>query len=288
MNNFTISRTGTYLTVQDFGRFNYQHLGISPSGAMDHRILLALNTIITNSENQFLEFAYVGPSLKITEGAIKACVGGECKIFVQKQNNTQIEHKPYTSINLFEGDELTIHNTIDSVYGYIAIENGLGLQPCLNSYSTDTKAQIGSIPRPLQIGDNFSIENKVSSWDLTFNNDIIIEKQCNFKVYPGPQMNFFSDETIQQFVSTPYIITTQSDRMGLRLKGEPLISHNTHDILSEGILPGSIQIPSNGQPIVLLRDIPCTGGYPKIALLASEDISKISQLPPGSKVTFDL
>ena len=86
MNSFTISRTGTYLTVQDFGRFNYQHLGISPSGAMDHRILSALNTIITKSENQFLEFAYVGPSLKITEGAIKACVGGECKIFVQKQN----------------------------------------------------------------------------------------------------------------------------------------------------------------------------------------------------------
>ena len=94
MNSFTISRTGTYLTVQDFGRFNYQHLGISPSGAMDHRILSALNTIITKSENQFLEFAYVGPSLKITEGAIKACVGGECKIFVQKQNNTQIETNP--------------------------------------------------------------------------------------------------------------------------------------------------------------------------------------------------
>ena len=141
MNSFEITRTGTYLTVQDFGRFHYQHLGISPSGAMDHRIPLALETIITHHGNQFLEFAYVGPSLKITKGAIKACVGGECKIFVQKQNNTQIEHKPYTSINLFEGDELTILNTIDSVYGYIAIENGLGLQPCLGSFATDTKAQ---------------------------------------------------------------------------------------------------------------------------------------------------
>ena len=115
-----------------------------------------------------MEFAYVGPSLKITEGSKKACLGGECKIFIQKQNNTQIEHKPYTSINLFEGDELTIHNTIDSVYGYIAIENGLGLQPCVNSYSTDTKAQIGSIPRPLQIGDNFSIENNNQNNDLDY------------------------------------------------------------------------------------------------------------------------
>ena len=74
--------------------------------------------------------------------------------------------------------------------------------------------------------------------------------------------------------------------MGLRLKGEPVISQRSHDILSEGILPGCIQIPSNGQPIVLLRDIPCTGGYPKIALLASDDVSKIAQLPPGSSVTF--
>jgi len=288
MNSFEITRTGTYLTVQDFGRFHYQHLGISPSGAMDHRIPLALETIITHHGNQFLEFAYVGPSLKITKGAIKACVGGECKIFVQKQNNTQIEHKPYTSINLFEGDELTILNTIDSVYGYIAIENGLGLQPCLGSFATDTKAQIGSISRPLQIGDIFNIEDKVSTWDIEFNNKIIIEKQSNFNVSPGPQMNFFSDEAIHQLVSTPYIITSQSDRMGLRLKGEPLISDLTHDILSEGILPGSIQVPTNGQPIVLLRDIPCTGGYPKIALLAHEDISKIAQLPPGSTVTFDL
>ena len=286
MNSFVISRTGAYLTVQDFGRFRYQHLGISPSGAMDQRILIALESIINHHGNQFLEFAYVGPSLKITQGAIKASVGGECKIFVQKQNNTQIEHKPYTSINLFEGDELNIHNTIDSVYGYIAFENGLGLEPCLDSYATDTKSQIGSIPRPLQKGDSFHIKKKVRSWDLVFNDEINIEKQFDFKVFAGPQLNFFSDETIQQFASTPYTITSQSDRMGLRLKGEPVISQRSHDILSEGILPGCIQIPSNGQPIVLLRDIPCTGGYPKIALLASDDVSKIAQLPPGSSVTF--
>ena len=71
-------------------------------------------------------------------------------------------------------------------------------------------------------------------------------------------------------------------------RGEPLKSHISHDILSEGILPGCIQVPSNGQPIILMRDIPCTGGYPKIAIMASEDISKIAQLPPGTKITFDL
>jgi allophanate hydrolase subunit 2 len=76
--------------------------------------------------------------------------------------------------------------------------------------------------------------------------------------------------------------------MGIRLKGEAILSSQSHDILSEGILPGSIQVPSDGQPIVLMRDIPCTGGYPKIAILNEEDISKISQLPPGSQITFDL
>ena len=137
MNSFVISRTGTYLTVQDFGRNHFQHLGISSSGAMDQRILKELIKVIPRHQNQFLEFAYVGPSLKVKEGAIKVSVGGRCKIFVKKNNNTQIEHEPYTSINLFEGDELNIHNTIDSVYGYIAIENGLGLEPCLQSYATD-------------------------------------------------------------------------------------------------------------------------------------------------------
>ena len=288
MNSFEISRTGTYLTVQDFGRHHYQHLGISPSGAMDHRIPTSLEFVIPNHKNQFLEFAYVGPSLKITEGAIKVCVGGNCKIFVQKKNNTQIEYQPFTSINLFEGDELTIHETIDSVYGYIAIENGLGLEPCLGSYATDTKANIGSISRSLQIGDIFHINEDVNSWELISKEITTVIKQTNFKVYPGPQLSFFDDETIQYFISSSYKITTQSDRMGLRLEGEPLKSIQSHDILSEGILPGCIQVPNNGQPIVLLRDIPCTGGYPKIAILDSEDVSKIAQLPPGSKVTFDL
>jgi len=235
-----------------------------------------------------LEFAYVGPSLKVSAGAIRVCVGGDCNIFVQKNNNTQIEHQPYTSINLFEGDELTVYNTIDSVFGYIAIENGLGLEPCLNSFATDTKANIGSINRPLQIGDTFNIKEDVSSWKVVFNETVNIEKQNNFKVYPGPQLNYFSDLALQSFVSSTYTITTQSDRMGLRLQGAPLISHISHDILSEGILPGCIQVPSNGQPIVLMRDIPCTGGYPKIAILASEDIAKIAQLPPGSHINFDL
>jgi antagonist of KipI len=288
MNSFSITRTGTYLTVQDFGRFHYQHLGISPSGAMDPRILQELEKVIPQHGSQFLEFAYVGPSLKVSAGAIRVCVGGHCNIFVQKNNNTQIEHQPYTSINLFEGDELTIHNTIDSVYGYIAIENGLGLEPCLDSFSTDTKANIGSINRPLRIGDSFNIQEDVSSWQVAFNEEVNIEKQNNFKVYPGPQLNYFSDLALQSFVSSTYTITTQSDRMGLRLQGAPLISHISHDILSEGILPGCIQVPSNGQPIVLMRDIPCTGGYPKIAILASEDIAKIAQLPPGSHINFDL
>jgi len=255
---------------------------------MDPRILKELEKVIPQHGNQFLEFAYVGPSLKVSAGAIRVCVGGHCNIFVQKNNNTQIEHQPYTSINLFEGDELTIHNTIDSVYGYIAIENGLGLDPCLDSFSTDTKANIGSINRPLRIGDSFNIQEDVSSWQVAFNEEVNIEKQNNFKVYPGPQLNYFSDLALQSFVSSTYTITTQSDRMGLRLQGAPLISHISHDILSEGILPGCIQVPSNGQPIVLMRDIPCTGGYPKIAILASEDIAKIAQLPPGSHINFDL
>ena len=289
MNSFSITRTGTYLTIQDYGRNHLQHLGISPSGAMDQRILDELNKVIPEHKNQFLEFAYVGPSLKVQEGAIKVSVGGKCNIFVQKNNNTQIEYQTYTSINLFEGDELTIHNTIDSVYGYIAFESGLGLKPTLKSYSTDTKAQIGSINRPLQIGDRFQIEKNVNSWDIcSIEEKINLSNQTSFKVYPGPQISYFSDEVIKTFVSLPFTITSQSDRMGIRLEGESLISHISHDILSEGILPGSIQVPSNGKPIVLMRDIPCTGGYPKIAVLGSEDISKIAQLPPGTNINFDL
>ncbi len=289
MNSFSITRTGTCLTVQDFGRFHLQHLGISPSGAMDHRILNALNKIIPNHQNQFMEFAFVGPSIKVKEGEIKVSVGGQCNIFVQKSNNTQIKHSTYTSINLFEGDELSIHNTIDSVYGYIAFENGLGLKPVFKSYSTDTKAQIGSINRTLQIGDTFNIKKNVSSWDIHSSKEKVqFSNNTFFKVYPGPQITYFPDEVIKNFVSMPFTITAQTDRMGLRLEGEPLLSNISHDILSEGILPGSIQVPSNGKPIVLMRDIPCTGGYPKIAILRNEDISKIAQLPPGTKINFDI
>lgn len=288
MNSIIITRAGTHSTIQDFGRFQYQHLGVSPSGAMDQRIITELQKIIPNHQNQFLEFAYVGPSIKVKEGSVKICIGGNCNMSIQKDNKSQLECQPYKSINLFEGDELIIHNTIDSVYGYIAFEHGLGLEPCLNSYSTDTKAGIGSINRPLHDEDIFHISKDVSSWDLISIPKPDLEKVTNFKVYPGPQLQYFSDNTLQSFISGVFTITNQSDRMGIRLKGESLISSKSHDILSEGILPGSIQVPSDGQPIVLMRDIPCTGGYPKIAILNEVDISRISQLPPETKITFDL
>ncbi len=200
----------------------------------------------------------------------------------------QIICQPYKSINLFEGDELNIHNTIDSVYGYIAVEHGLGLDPCLKSFSTDTKAGIGSINRPLEVNDTFEILEDVSSWDHLSIPNPAHKKETNFKVYPGPQLQFFTDQALQSFISSTFTISAQSDRMGIRLQGEAILSSESHDILSEGILPGSIQVPSDGQPIVLMRDIPCTGGYPKIAILKEEDISKISQLPPGCQITFDL
>ena len=288
MNSLVITRTGTHLTIQDFGRFHYQHLGVSPSGAMDQRIIKELEKIIPLHHNQFIEFAYVGPSIKVKEGSVKVCVGGNCNMNIQKNNGTQIICQPYKSINLFEGDELNIHNTIDSVYGYIAVEHGLGLDPCLKSFSTDTKAGIGSINRPLKVDDTFEILEDVSSWDHLSIPNPAYKKETNFKVYPGPQLQFFTDQALQSFISSTFTISAQSDRMGIRLKGEAILSSESHDILSEGILPGSIQVPSDGQPIVLMRDIPCTGGYPKIAILKEKDISKISQLPPGSQITFDL
>ncbi len=128
----------------------------------------------------------------------------------------------------------------------------------------------------------------MSSWDHLSIPNPAYKKETNFKVYPGPQLQFFTDQALQSFIGSAFTISAQSDRMGIRLKGEAILSSQSHDILSEGILPGSIQVPSDGQPIVLMRDIPCTGGYPKIAILNGEDISKISQLPPGSQITFDL
>ncbi len=111
MNSIVITRTGTHLTIQDFGRFHYQHLGVSPSGAMDQRIIKELEKIIPLHHNQFIEFAYVGPSIKVKEGSVKVCVGGNCNMNIQKNNGTQIVCQPYKSINLFAGDELNIHNS---------------------------------------------------------------------------------------------------------------------------------------------------------------------------------
>mgnify|MGYP005672715931 CR=1 FL=1 len=95
MNSIIITRAGTHSTIQDFGRFQYQHLGVSPSGAMDQRIITELQKIIPNHQNQFLEFAYVGPSIKVKEGSVKICVGGNCNMSIQKNNNSQLECQPY-------------------------------------------------------------------------------------------------------------------------------------------------------------------------------------------------
>tara|TARA_B100000965_G_C19529808_1_gene730571 strand:- start:81 stop:1034 length:954 start_codon:yes stop_codon:yes gene_type:complete len=287
INQIEIIRGGTHTSIQDDGFNNVKHLGVTTGGVIDIKLFRLANMLVKNNiKTPVIEFAYQGPSLKIKKGKCRIAITGNVvfKIIKDKKNITGRCFKTY---NLGVGDILDVKSTVDSNYGYIAIEGGFKLNKIFKSYSTLTSSKIGfNDGKCLQKGQKiFFNKNRSSDKNLFIN----IKKQnlSNIiRVIQGPQMNYFMIKTIKNFFNKPFTISNTANRIGVRLKNNTIKSVKTHDIPSEGIVKGSIQVPGNGDPIVLINDHPTIGGYPKIAKVIQSDLSKLAQLPIGSIFYF--
>ena len=285
-NYFEIKRAGINTTFQDQGRSNLYHIGIPFSGAMDNRNFRISNKLVGNETNSpVIEFAYQGPLLKYFGDDIKCAIAGDVKFIIRKNDN-EIVGNCYQSFTLENGDEIDIITTNKSVYGYLAISGEFNLEYQWSSCSINTKANIGS-------NNGKRIEAKQKIYISKINKNLN-DKKLNYintkiekiRVIKGTNFNYFSDEGKNIFFNKEFVVSKLSDRMGMRLDGPKIENIVDTNIKSEGLIKGVIQVPTDGNPIIMLSDHGTIGGYPKIGVVISADYDKLVQLTPGSKIKF--
>tara|TARA_B100001123_G_scaffold403807_1_gene492620 strand:+ start:928 stop:1878 length:951 start_codon:yes stop_codon:yes gene_type:complete len=284
---FEIIRPGIHSTLQDLGRSNQYHIGIPFSGSMDKRNYLIGNKLVGNKLNEAsLEFAYQGPLIKLKLGKVTGVITGNVTFNILRKNSKIEKGLCYRTFELKDGDQLDIISTNKSVYGYFSIKNGFAGEYIWGSCSVNTKAKIGS-----NDGEKFGVNQKIyinKNESLSESNKIdYFNSKIEFiRVLKGTNFNFFSEKAKQIFFSREFIVSKLTDRMGMRLEGQKIENIAEANIKSEGLIKGVIQVPPDGNPIIMLSDHGTIGGYPKIAIVISADYDRLTQLTPGSKIKF--
>ena len=285
-NYFEIIRAGINTTFQDKGRNNLYHIGIPFSGAMDNRNYLLANRLVGNKlDLPVIEFAYQGPLLKYNGDVITIALAGDVIFKIRKKNN-EIEGNCYENYQLENGDEIDILSTNKSVYGYLAISGEFDLKFQWGSCSINTKANIGSNDGKKLENNQKLIISKISANQQKKKTNYLNTKVENIRVIKGTNFDYFSEEGKSNFFEKEFTVSKLSDRMGMRLNGPEIENIVNTNIKSEGLLKGVIQVPADGNPIIMLSDHGTIGGYPKIGVVASVDYDRLVQILPGSKIKF--
>tara|TARA_Y100001970_G_scaffold290640_1_gene425141 strand:- start:4045 stop:5025 length:981 start_codon:yes stop_codon:yes gene_type:complete len=285
-NYFQVIRGGLNSTFQDNGRENLYHIGLPFSGVMDKRNYLIANKLINNKiSDPVIEFAFQGPLLKYFGAKRNIVITGNVNFKIIRKDSSEHTGECYKTIKINDGDSIDILSTNKSVYGYFSINGGFKLDKVWGSFSTTQRAKVGPNNGKKLINGQEIILNEPTE---------ILDRKLDFlnsniefiRVIRGTNFDYFSDQSIINFFSKEYQVTKLSDRMGMRLEGTKLINIKNTNIKSEGLVKGTIQVPADGKPIILLSDHGTLGGYPKLGVIISADYDKLVQTPPGSKIKF--
>ncbi len=287
-----VASAGLLTTIQDRGRSGYQHLGVPVSGALDDVALAAANALVGNAADEAaLEILYRGPVLVAEAQSVRvavACGDAQIEVLPDAAARTGRRIEPMTSVTLARGEAIRIGAIRSTASAYLAVEGGFAIEPALGSRATDIRSRIGGMQaRALQDGDRLPLrsDHATEREELSLS-ACRLETPDRVRIVPGPQRDFFSDAEFAALAQATYIVGADSGRMGLRLSGRPIAHSRGANIVSDAVAPGSIQIPGDGQPIVLLADRQTTGGYPKIANVISADIPAVGRLRCGSTLGF--
>src|SRR5664279_2397125 len=282
MSKLVIATMGPASSVQDGGRHGAQRYGLTPSGAMDRLALAAANTLVGNSSlAAAIEIGPFGAAFTARDGAVRVALSGA-------QRNADIAGRAVgseTSMTLADGETLTLGFARGGSFSYLTIEGGISGEPVFGSLAVNARAGLGSpYPRPLQAGDE--LQTATASGGAERRIELPASVEGPIRVVLGPQDEEFDDAEKALFLDSDWKISATSDRMGYRLEG-PVIKHiHSHNIVSDGTVNGSIQVPGNGAPIVLMPDRGTSGGYPKIATLITADLGRFAQTPAGKAFRF--
>jgi 5-oxoprolinase (ATP-hydrolysing) subunit C len=284
MSSILIRQAGPMLTVQDLGRVGLQHLGVSGSGPMDGPAMRMANRLVGNDDEQaVLEFAHVGGHFEVAEPVRFAVTGGTVEITVDGERRHGWE-----SFALLPGQVLKIGAMRDAVWGYMALSGGIATPPVLGARSTHVRTGIGGLDgRRLAAGDRLPLGITRPAPTLALR-QAFRRPLGPVRVVKGPQADHFDPSAWRQFLGTGFVVSSQRDRMAQMLEGSMVRAALGHDIVSDGTVSGSIQVPASGRPIVLMAERQTTGGYPKIATVASIDLPRLAQAMTGAPVRFKL
>ncbi len=280
-----VAKPGFFTTVQDLGRYGYAHLGISPAGAADPLSLRIANLLVGNKENaSALEMTLLGATLEFSESAVIAITGASCEC---KAGPDRVPLN--AAVELPAGAVLQCGSMMMGARCYLAVQGGFDVPAVMGSASTFVAARFGGFQgRRLQSGDLLQVGKEGASPPRSLRSGApeSLCRQGPLRATKGAQQDWFGPEAFERLFSSTYIVREQSDRAGLRLKGETVRPRERAELLTDGIPLGAIQVPQDGQPIILFVDQQTTGGYPKIANVIAADIHRVGQLRPRDEVRF--
>jgi KipI family sensor histidine kinase inhibitor len=283
----TVLRPGLFTTIQDAGRWGYQHLGVPVSGPMDpasHRLANALLGNLPDAAT--LEATIIGPELRFEQDATIAITGADLQPI--------LEGTPLlmgSVARCVPGSVLRFGNRRAGARAYVAVDGGIGVPPVLGSRATHVMSGLGGVAgRALRAGDRVPLRDRQPSLAGTARDRRVHEGgSVRLRVMAGPQSEYADPSALQLLQETRFIVSPQSDRMGYRLTGSALPTRkDSGEMISDATVVGAVQVPPSGQPILLMADRQTTGGYPQIAVVITADLPLAAQLVPGDSIQFEL
>lgn len=295
-----ILQPGLLSTIQDLGRFGSQKYGVIVGGAMDSLAVRIANILVGNEEDEAtIEVTMVGTELQFEEEHLVAITGGNLAPTID--GNKAFMWRP---ILIRKGQVLKFNSPVSGYRAYIAFSGGLQVPKVMGSKSTYIQANIGGYKgRELRKGDVLScgvlteqggmflrqLKKMGTSFQWSVNySSFYTSKSETIRILKGSEFDCFDDKSKKNFLNKSYKITINADRMGYQLVGDKLSLTNKFELLSEGVTYGTIQVPANGQPIILMAERQTIGGYPKIGQVISIDLPRLAQLQPGDTIHFEL
>jgi len=286
MNRIKIVHPGLLTTVQDIGRYGYQSYGVPVSGVMDRPSMYLANYLVGNQMTEaVLEFTLMGPGMEFLSDTLVGITGANFKIYLNDEEVSINE-----TIEVKKMDILSIRSPSKGSRGYIAFAGGINVPEVMGSKSTYLKGGYGGYKgRKIKEGDLIEIGKKPSSYLFRKVSDEFLNSRLDADIIhciSGPDFDKFTKNSFDVFYNSEYTVSSQCDRMGFRLEGETIEHADNADIISSPVQFGSIQVPGNGKPIVLMADRQTTGGYSRFGCVASTDLGILSQKKPGDKFKF--
>lgn len=278
---FHFAHGGLYTSIQDLGRQDFQSYGVPLSGFLDRYTGQIANALVGNDPGSpLLEITYAGPKIEISGPCQIAIAGADISAKLD-----DVEIPIWETITISKPAILHFGRLKSGCRAYLAVGGTWELSPWLGSFSTLT---YGGIPKPLQKGDTLQLMPAPFIDRRIFTPDFLYTTHLHVRTLPGPEFSWFKASAQNDFISETYSLSQHCNRMGYRLAGKPLRQKEKKELISSGIVPGTIQILQSGEPVILLADAQTTGGYPRIGNIISADLDALAQMKPGDTISFGL